>query len=71
MIPYKNGPKKKLPGNKASGTVFSTSQKNKRKKTDLTEFGSELFYSHEDPNGMYTGVPADPNEVPLQDQDDL
>lgn len=71
MTPYKDGPKKKLPGKNSSGTVFSTSQKNRKKKVDLTEFGSELFYSHEDPNGMYTGYPHDPNEVPVQDQDDL
>ena len=24
-----------------------------------------------DPQGMYTGVPADPNEKPVQDADDL
>ncbi len=24
-----------------------------------------------DPQGSYTGVPADPNEVPVQDADDL
>ncbi len=24
-----------------------------------------------DPQGMWTGVPDDPNEVPVQDQDDL
>ncbi len=24
-----------------------------------------------DPNGMYTGVPADPKEKPVQDADDL
>lgn len=71
MTPYKNGPKKKLPGNKTPGTVFSTSKKCKKTQEDLSEFGAELFYSHEDPNGMYTGYPTDPNEVPMQDQDDL
>ena len=71
MTPYKNGPKKKLPGKSNSCTAFSTSHKHTKKQTDLTEFGAELFYSHEDPNGMYTGFPADPNEVPTQDQDDL
>ena len=24
-----------------------------------------------DPSGMYTGVPSDPNEKPVQDADDL
>ena len=27
--------------------------------------------SHTDPNGSWTGVPADPLEVPVQDADDL
>ena len=27
--------------------------------------------SRTDPNGMYTGVPADPFEKPVQDVDDL
>ena len=70
MRPYKEGPKKKLPGKNSSGTVFSTAGKNKNK-INFTEFGEEFFYSHEDPNGMYTGVPADKYEVPTQDQDDL
>ena len=71
MKSYKNGPKKKLPGKNTSETIFSTSGRKNGRKNDLTEFGSELFYSHEDPNGMYTGYPKDPNEVPVQDQDDL
>ncbi|MBQ2916537.1 MAG: hypothetical protein IJE51_07075 [Clostridia bacterium] len=70
MIPYKNGPKKKLPNRKGTGTVFSTSDK-KKNKVNFTEFGEEFFYSHEDPNGMYTGIPTDKNEVPTQDADDL
>lgn len=37
----------------------------------MTEFGAELFYSDEDPNGMYTGVPKDKTEIPVQDADDL
>lgn len=70
MTPYKQGPNKKLPGKNVPGTVFSTSGK-KKKQIDYTEFGEELFYSHEDPNGMYTGVPTDRHEVPVQDADDL
>ena len=27
--------------------------------------------SHTDPNGSYTGRPQDPDEVPVQDADDL
>lgn len=27
--------------------------------------------SHTDPQGMYTGVPEEPYEVPVQDADDL
>ncbi len=27
--------------------------------------------SHTDPQGSYTGKPEDPNEVPVQDADDL
>ena len=71
MTPYRNGQKKKLPGKKVSETIFSNSKKCNKKQAELCEFGAELFYSHEDPNGMYTGYPADPNEVPMQDQDDL
>ncbi|MBQ4116098.1 MAG: hypothetical protein IJD37_01840 [Clostridia bacterium] len=69
MTPYKQGPKKKLPGKFSTNTVFSSHKK--RRDVDLTEFGDELFYSNEDPNGMYTGIPKDRNEVPVQDADDL
>ncbi len=70
MRPYKQGPKKKLPGKNGSETVFSTFE-NKKNSMNYTDFGEELFYSHEDPNGMYTGIPTDKYEVPTQDVDDL
>lgn len=31
----------------------------------------EVPVIHTDPNGSYTGRPLDPNEVPVQDADDL
>lgn len=31
----------------------------------------DLLLSDTDPNGSYTGVPRDDNEVPVQDADDL
>ena len=70
MIPYKHDPSKKLPGKAVPGTVFSTAYKAK-KKIDCSEFGEEFFNSHEDPFGMYTGHPADKNDTPMQDADDL
>ena len=70
MIPYKHGPKKKFPPKNGSRTVFSASDRMKNN-MNYTEFGEEFFYSHEDPNGMYTGFPADRNEIPTQDADDL
>ncbi|PKM61386.1 MAG: hypothetical protein CVU97_07230 [Firmicutes bacterium HGW-Firmicutes-21] len=33
--------------------------------------GQDIMYSDTDPNGSYTGVPRDDNEVPVQDADDL
>ncbi|HAN21957.1 MAG: hypothetical protein A2Y15_05730 [Clostridiales bacterium GWF2_36_10] len=33
--------------------------------------GDDLLFSDTDPNGSYTGVPRDDNEVPVQDADDL
>lgn len=33
--------------------------------------GEDMRYSDTDPNGMYTGVPADKGEQPVQDADDL
>lgn len=37
----------------------------------LNKMTTNLNEKKYDPNGMYTGVPADPNEVPVQDADDL
>ena len=31
----------------------------------------EIPVIHSEPLGSYTGVPVDPNEVPVQDADDL
>ncbi len=33
--------------------------------------GADMLSSDIDPNGMYTGVPADRSERPIQDADDL
>lgn len=33
--------------------------------------GELLAFPPTDPQGMYTGVPTDPEEVPVQDVDDL
>ena len=37
----------------------------------LDKMTTNLNEKKYDPNGMYTGVPTDPNEVPVQDVDDL
>lgn len=41
--------------------------------TELPEplIGADMQSSDTDPNGMYTGVPADNSERPVQDADDL
>lgn len=33
--------------------------------------GEDMHICDTDPNGMYTGVPADKSEQPIQDADDL
>ncbi len=37
----------------------------------LEGFMSTMASPETDPQGMYTGVPEDPYEVPVQDADDL
>lgn len=37
----------------------------------LEGFMSTMASTATDPQGMYTGVPEDPYEVPVQDADDL
>jgi hypothetical protein len=32
---------------------------------------AKLIHKHHTPQGSYTGTPADPYEVPVQDADDL
>lgn len=48
-------------------------EKHKKRITDevLNKMTTNLNAQKYDPNGMYTGVPADPGEVPVQDADDL
>lgn len=48
-------------------------EKRKNRITDevLDKMTINLNAKKYDPNGMYTGVPADPHEVPVQDADDL
>ena len=33
--------------------------------------GDDLLFSDTDPGGSYTGVPGEPDDVPVQDADDL
>lgn len=42
-------------------------QKNREKKEAVAQLRSKMT----DPQGCYTGVPANPYETPTQDQDDL
>lgn len=52
---------------------------NKKKKVPASDFGiwprpnwgGAPMGSFTDPQGMYTGLPRDPYEVPVQDADDL
>ena len=49
-------------------------EKNKRKKTSTKEERTtveSVVRIETDPLGMYTGVPKDENDVPVQDADDL
>lgn len=53
-------------------------EKKKKKMMEPTQRAMEItdvFVSQgsmkSDPNGSYTGKPIDPNEVPVQDADDL
>ena len=48
-------------------------EKRRKRITDevLDKMTTNLNEKKYDPNGMYTCVPTDPNEVPVQDADDL
>ena len=48
-------------------------EKRRKRITDevLDKMTTNLNEKKYDPNGMYKGVPTDPNEVPVQDADDL
>lgn len=48
-------------------------EKRKKQITDklIDKMTNSVAAEEFDPNGMYTGVPADPNEAPVQDADDL
>ncbi len=42
-----------------------------KKDEKLKAVKTSMAHSMTDPQGMYTGVPDDPYEVPVQDADDL
>lgn len=48
-------------------------EKKKEKKRNKYYVGDEPLFEQPatDPQGMYTGVPIDPYEIPVQDVDDL
>ena len=46
-------------------------KKQERLDRRIAELTSMMTSPQTDPQGMYTGVPADPYETPVQDADDL
>lgn len=68
MKPSKKDRKQTFPGKGSFPKSFPTAT---NKTTHHAEIGDELFYSNEDPFGMYTGIPTNKNETPVQDADDL
>jgi len=47
------------------------SQQNAHTKRLIQEMVRENYRSDTDPQGSYTGKPIDPDEIPVQDADDL
>lgn len=67
----KKGEKKKLPGKKSANKLEFGGCASYASKTNDAEMGEEDFFSKEDPQGMYTGKPVNPEDAPVQDADDL
>ena len=63
--------------NSADGAQSDGLQKPPQPLFDMPMFASDAFFPYYteqmryDPEGSYTGVPADPYEKPVQDADDL
>lgn len=55
----------------SNGFVVESDKTTQRKRRDNNDENDYSFESRFDPNGMYTGVPEDTMDKPVQDADDL
>lgn len=60
-------PFKRLKGNQ----VKIVQRKRVKNSSIVNDIVNSVLPSNEDPNGSYTGIPLNENEVPVQDADDL